>query len=537
MGKSFSSRKSSLVATGLVGILLLLAILACARPGTSEVIYVTATFPGGERVLHESPTPREPTATTIKPTPNPTRAGVGAAAPITGTTYTVQPGDTLAVIAQWAGTTVEALMTANNIPNPDILEVGTVLNIPQNPVVAPSAANYGTDFKILPDSEVIYSPTAADFNVATYVKLKNGFLRAYSDEVDGEYVSGVELLDQVATNYSVNPRLLLALLEYRGGWLTQPTVDQQQQDYPMGLMDAGRTGLYKQLLDAANLLNAGYYGWKYRGLTTLTFPDGRSITLSPNLNPGTAALHYFFSKFNTLEQWQVDVSESGFFQLYLSMFGDPFLGAFEPLIPANLIQPILTFPFAPNETWYFTGGPHGGYNSGSAWASIDFAPPAPPDTLLAEQGYCYVSPYWVTAVAPGVIARSGKGFVILDLDFDGNEHTGWTIVYLHIADNAELIPAGSVVATGDRLGHPSCTGGFSSATHLHFGRRYNGEWIPIDCYNCPPEVPHTPMVLSGWTVRGYENAEYQGFMENAAGDFRRAEQGRDDPINEIRYEK
>jgi hypothetical protein len=219
------------------------------------------------------------------------------------------------------------------------------------------------------------------------------------------------------------------------------------------------------------------------------------------------------------------------------MFGDPFRAAYEPLIPANLTQPVMSFPFSANETWYFTGGPHGGYNTGSAWASIDFAPPPPPDELLASQGYCYISPYWVTAVAPGVIARSGGGYVILDLDFDGNEHTGWTVVYLHIAEDADLVKPGTVVNTGDHLGHPSCTGGFSSATHLHFGRRFNGEWIPIDCYNCPAELPHTAMVLSGWTVRGFENAEYQGYMENAAGDYRRAEHGRDDPINELRYEK
>ena len=253
--------------------------------------------------------------------------------------------------------------------------------------------------------------------------------------------------------------------------------------------------------------------------------------------PATAAVQYFLSQYNTVEEWREDVSENGFFQLYLSMFGDPFLGAFEPIIPQNLTQPTITYPFPANETWFFTGGPHGGYNTGSAWSSIDFAPPAPPDSLIAQQGYCYVSPFHATAVAPGVIARAGGGFVILDLDFDGNEYTGWTIVYLHIAENANMVEAGTRVDTGDRIGNPSCEGGFSSATHLHFGRRYNGEWIPIDCFNCPQTVHHVPMVLSGWTVQGFENAEYQGIMVNADGDQRRAEQGREDPINQLRYEK
>lgn len=520
----------------LVGLALLAAVLACSRPGDEKIIYVTATRPGEMGVVHGSPTPRDATQTPIQPSPNPTRAGVNAPQVLGGGTYTVKPGDTLAIIAAAAGVNLEALMAANNITNPDLIEVGLVLNIPEvTPSAAPIAPATTAGFKILPDSEVVYSPSAADFDPRTYVKLKDGYIRAYSDEAGGVYRSGIEILDEVARNYSINPRLLLALLEYRSGWLTQPTVSEDAASYPMGLRDPGRTGLNRQLLDAADLLNRGYYGWKYRGLSTLTFQDGRSITLSPDLNPGTAAVQMFFSRYNTLEQWQQDVGEGGFFQLYLSMFGDPFIRAFEPLIPQNLSQPILTFPFPSGETWYFTGGPHGGYNSGSAWASIDFAPPAPPDTLLAQEGFCYVSPFWVTAVAPGVIARSGKGFVILDLDFDGNEYTGWTIVYLHVADNADLVKHGTVVAAGDRLGHPSCDGGFSTATHLHFGRRYNGEWIPVDCNNCAGG--HASMVLSGWTVRGFENQEYQGFMESADGGFRRAEQGRDDPINELRYDK
>jgi LasA protease len=515
---------------------LALAILACSRPGNQEVLYVTATFPGGERVLHETPTPSSPTETPIQPTPNPTR--VAQVVPIEqGGTYTVKPGDTLAQIATAAGTTLETLMQTNGILNPDLLEVGQVLTIPDmaNAPVVEAPPTGGTDMKLLPDSEVVYGPTAADFDVREYVKLKNGFLRAYSDERNGEYVTGVELLYEVSTTYSINPRLLLALLEYRGQWLSEPTVSEDSQTYPMGLVDANRAGLYNQLLDAANALNAGYYGWKYRGLTTITFADGRSVEIAPNLNPGTAAVQYFFSRSNTLEGWTQDVSEGGFFQVYLAMFGDPFASAYEPMIPSDLSQPSLTFPFGKGETWYFTGGPHGGYNTGSAWSSVDFAPPNPPDSLIAEQGYCYVSPYYVTAAAPGVIARSGNGFIILDLDFDGNEHTGWTLVYLHINDDENLVKPGTRVETGDRLGKPSCQGGFSSATHLHFGRRYNGEWIPVDCFNCGSDTPHALFVLDGWTVRGYENQEYQGYMEGQNGDMRRAEQGREDPINQVNW--
>ncbi|MEG3070117.1 MAG: BsuPI-related putative proteinase inhibitor [Candidatus Syntrophopropionicum ammoniitolerans] len=45
-------------------------------------------------------------------------------------TYTVQTGDTLFLIAQRFGTTVEALIQVNNITNPDVIFVGQILTIP-----------------------------------------------------------------------------------------------------------------------------------------------------------------------------------------------------------------------------------------------------------------------------------------------------------------------------------------------------------------------------------------------------------------------
>lgn len=45
-------------------------------------------------------------------------------------TYTVQTGDTLFLIAQRYGTTVERIVQANNLANPDVIFIGQVLTIP-----------------------------------------------------------------------------------------------------------------------------------------------------------------------------------------------------------------------------------------------------------------------------------------------------------------------------------------------------------------------------------------------------------------------
>lgn len=49
------------------------------------------------------------------------------------TTYEVQRGDTLSAIAQRFGTTVDALVAANGLADPDVLAVGQVLAIPTGP--------------------------------------------------------------------------------------------------------------------------------------------------------------------------------------------------------------------------------------------------------------------------------------------------------------------------------------------------------------------------------------------------------------------
>ncbi len=48
----------------------------------------------------------------------------------TGTTYTVASGDTLGAIAAKFGTTVDAIAAANGISDPNVIEVGQVLQIP-----------------------------------------------------------------------------------------------------------------------------------------------------------------------------------------------------------------------------------------------------------------------------------------------------------------------------------------------------------------------------------------------------------------------
>ncbi len=499
----------------MIGILTLaLPLTACTRP-------VPGTVAGGGSPTASLPDLLYATATSTFTVPLPPTRGPGT--PIVTPTpdnphllptprseteeYVAQFGDTLGGIAERYALSLETLMQANGLSDPNSLDVGQALVIP---VSAPSAE--GAPFKIIPDSELVYGPYSATLDPAAFIESQGGFLAGYTELVGSDELSAAQIVTWVAQHYSVNPRLLIALIEHQSGWVSGPGAP--NTDFPLGYVDAYHAGLFRQLTWAANELNRGYYLWRVGAVYSWVLADGTVVTASPNINAGTAAVQHFFSKLDGRAAWDADVSLEGLFTTYFYLFGFPFDYAIEPLLPPALKQPVMQLPFAKGETWAFTGGPHGGWDTGSGWAALDFAPPG-------EAQGCIVSEAWVLAAADGMIVRTGEGVVIQDLDGDGYEQTGWTLLYMHV-ESRERVEAGTFVKAGDRIGHPSCEGGFSNGTHLHLARRYNGEWVPAD--------GPTPFALDGWVSSGTGN-EYDGFLRRGAEEVE-AWDG-NNPLNQI----
>ena len=475
-------------------------LLACVRsqwatpvfdPSTvwSTGLPPTATTFSTPTVSYNVPPTRAPGAPILTPTPDAAHFSSGQARG--QETYVVQAGDTLGAISLRYGISVEAIQAANHLADPDSLSVGTALIIP-----AVTLQPTGPGFKLLPDSELVYGPMSIRLDVKTIVQTYHGYLADYSQDVNGETLSGDQIVMRVAQDYSVNPGLLLAVLEYRSGWLTNPNPDPVLGDTPFGFNDGFHVGLYRQLVWAANALNMGYYRWRAGAEKTWLVSDGAVVPIDPMINAGTAGLQYFFAQLDDYPTWVRDVSPGGFFDTYSVLNGYPFDLAIEPLVPVALVQPALHLPFPAGETWYFTGGPHGAWDEGSAWGALDFAP------ALDAPG-CTATDAWVTAVADGVIVRTGIGEVIEDLDGDGYEQTGWDILYMHV-EGRDRVQPGTSVRAGDRIGHPSCEGGIATGTHVHLARKFNGEWIPAD--------GPVPFNLDGWISSGTGD-EYTGYLK------------------------
>lgn len=454
-----------------------------------------------------------------------------------GASHIVKAGETLTRIADRYGVSIASILQANDLVNPDHLEIGQILQLPQTPV------DYTPSLRILPDSRLVRSIGASGFDIEGFIQSQNSALRAMSASLQlrdsrgrartQEYPAS-EIIKRVSLEYSVDARILLAFLEYIAGLVTNSAVEIEAQQYPLRAREEtpglDRPGLYRQLSWLADTLNRGYYDWKYRGVTILEMPAGDRIFYEPSLNAGSVAVQFALAQMRSREAWERDIGETGLVLTYRRLFGDPFTEAHRT-VPGDVTQPTLTLPFAKGEVWRFTGGFHGGWGNGSAWAAVDFSPPAEE----GGAGTCYVSSFPVTAVARGSIARLDDGLVVLDLDLDGDESSGWSILYLHL-DRHDSLRVGQIVELGNILGYPSCAGGFSSATHLHIARRYNGEWLPADCNRCPAGRDVPPFVMSHWRVVGLGSQLYQGFMVNALDNRSAvAEQGRFTNINEITW--
>jgi len=486
-----------------VGALLILSSLSACRREThiptlveeQAALTATAAPQPGRGSGAEADSPAAISTPLMAPTPTPTREPPES----TATTYTVRAGDNLLRIALAYGTTAESLMALNGLENADQLAIGQVLKVTME------AAFTGPGDTLIPDSELVYGPGYADFDVAAELAAYTGYINHYSEVVSGQEMSGAEIVDLVARQYSVGPRVLLVLLEMRGGWLMNAVPSQAEQLYPLGYQ-AGIywDGLYLQLCQAANSLNGGFYDWWLDDQWLVQTLDGTFIEYSADLNAGSAGVQKMLADTSlSHDTWLADIDN--FTALYRELFGDPFVFAVEPLIPPHVDTPKLVLPWAEGETWYYTGGPHPGWGTLGAYAAVDFV------TQERSIG-CAVSQQWVTAVAGGQIVMSEDGMVLQDLDGDGFLGSGWVVLYMHIAGQGR-VQAGDVVEVGDPIGNPSCEGGVSDASHLHLARRLNGVWIAADDVNWP-------MSLSGWVpISGsaaYEGTIVRGDVERTA---------------------
>jgi LasA protease len=477
-------------------LLLFLTSLACNFPGLSQSPQnltdmqalrqtLAATGPTQQvtQVVGQTGTPAAQDFTPGPPTP------IQQPAPGEFYDYITQSGDTPSALAARFDVGLQQIPIPSGQAATELLDPGQPLRIPNS---LPDVTRGDT---LIPDHELVFSPTSTDFDTRQFIQQSGGYLSSYREEVNEETLDGAEIVERVAQDLSVNPRLLLALLEYRSRWVFGQPAPGADRNHPLGFYVPGRSGLYQELMIAGTQWNVAYYGWRTGSFLEIRHANGSPIRLNPVLNAGTAALQHLFAMLYQPAAWQEALYGTGsFLEMYSQRFGDPWSRAAiaGPLFPPGITQPELELPFAAGERWSLTAGPHPAWNSGTPRGALDFSP-------VTGEAVCAVSRAWVTAPAAGVIARAGMNAVVLDLDGDGSEQTGWVLFFFHLAE-LDMISPGTRVEPDTPLGHPSCEGGRATGKHVHVARKYNGEWLAAD--------GPLPFVLSGWRVVADERNYY-----------------------------
>ena len=409
--------------------------------------------------------------------------------------YTAMDGDTLQALAARFNTTEREIREANPILPEHVTTLPQGLPM-QIPIYYRSS--WGSSFKILADAQFVNGPADKGFTARSYTDRQPGWFKYFNVWADSRNLRGGELIDYISDVYSVSPRLLLAVLQYLTNALTDPAYRNDFNDKSVLRIPGERyKSLSGQLNQLAEFFNEHYYSYKAGDFTEYELQDGTLVRIDPWLNACSAALQAYFAEYFTPEEYYHAIGPDGFVKLYKEMFGDfPPVEEYPAHLPGSLEQIELRLPFKDGEAWTYTGGPHTAWGSMHPYAAIDFAPPT-------NQHGCFVSYAEVIAPHSGTIVRTGTGMAMLDMDEDGDERTGWVMLFLHLKTES-ILPVGTHVEMGDVMGHPSCDGGTSSGTHVHLARKYNGEWMPAGS-------GVIPLNLDNWITEAGD-IKYQGKM-------------------------
>ena len=109
----------------------------------------------------------EPESVTTDPTPTNTNVP-----PIL---YYTQAGDTLPAIAVRFNVKVDDISSAGSLTKTGFLDPNLPLMIP--PVLKDTASN----LKLMPDSEIVFSPSALDFDIDGFIDEAGGYLNTYRE--------------------------------------------------------------------------------------------------------------------------------------------------------------------------------------------------------------------------------------------------------------------------------------------------------------------------------------------------------------------
>ena len=294
--------------------------------------------------------------------------------------------------------------------------------------------------------------------------------------------SAGQIIENISAYYTVEPRIMLALLETTSGMITAQTLPVTATDQPF---DTGTQGFVNQIDWAAREIRIGF--GPYDAPIVLDFANGTRRTLDPtNEDAHALTVKRFLAFGRTQAAWEHLIAR--YPVVYDQLFRDEPIAS-PPSPPAN--SGFLSEPWLPGtnviHSSYFdhtypmvdSGGDNNDVmtnylgRSGLSYNSHD-----------GHDYYFPDKPYGtpIVAAAPGwAYARTTRGLGVL-IQHTG-EAAGYESVYWHLEAFApsfkDIIDSAKPrwVERGELLGWSGATGFTDGAPHLHFEIRHNGKQV------------------------------------------------------------
>ncbi|NIM95448.1 MAG: hypothetical protein GTO18_17260 [Anaerolineales bacterium] len=352
---------------------------------------------------------------------------------------------------------------------------------------------------LVSDGQFVWGPNVGQFVVHDYLDSNQSPLLSFSNQIE-----------EWTAYASINPQIVLSVLEVQHGWVTsipedidEFTVSQEIESTTMGLAVAFYDHLYTWGTRRSQGAPAGI-------LPSLSFKEGPEIQLGDQGTSGSFAVASILAEGMNFEQWQDAISpqvETGFSATLKALFPNV-----DPLDTSNIINPedlppndFFQLPFPLAAEWTFNG-PH-------SWCGGDHCPGEPPDRSSID----FATNWAKDPPLPDhftVAAREGTGFIFtptqsplpcwIEIEHEIDPETIWTTSYYHLL---KLGDPGSVgwIGRNDSLGvigQEICNGGFANGAHVHFTLKYNGSFVDLD-----------GVKLSGWSVHSGPEPYTTGYLE------------------------
>jgi murein DD-endopeptidase MepM/ murein hydrolase activator NlpD len=326
-----------------------------------------------------------------------------------------------------------------------------------------------------------YEPGFDQTAVQAFLDAQPGVLKRSRIRVGDRSQSFAEVLIGMTSLFSVNPKILLAMLEQQSRLLSTAEPTPAQLAQAMGYDADGRRGLWGQLRWAATSLR--HAARDHPAGSTVKFADGSTRDLGPVSMPRYALARTLAL---TTSPGGLEARLRGFLETYTRLFGDP------REVPLDWPPPAQPFLRAPMEeprqiTSFFDHDAPFLQENGSLVSYWGRA-----EETLSYDGHTG----WDYALAPpdAVLAAAAGNVIFAGNSDDGcgiaraviiDHRNGYRTLYWHLSSFA--VEAGQQVEAGQKIGVAGDTG-CVTGPHLHFQTQYLGR--DVDPYGwCSAATP------------------------------------------------